>query len=58
MLFRIGLGGTAFTESVVRKLTSYDTETDYRVLLPAGETVLEVAASAGGSLTVGGAFLH
>ena len=50
--FRIGLGGSTFTASVARKLTSYDTETDYQALLPAGETVREIAASAGGSLTV------
>ena len=49
---RIGLGGSTFSASVVRKLTTYDTETDYQALLPAGETVREIAASTGGSLTV------
>ena len=49
---RIGLGGSTFPASVVRQLTSYNTETDYQVLLPAGETVHEIAGTAGGSLIV------
>ena len=49
---RIGLGGNTFSASVVRKLTSYNTETDYQALLPAGETAREIAASARSSLTV------
>ena len=49
---RIRLGRSTFTSSVVRKLTSYNTESDYQAPLPAGETVREIVASTGGSLMV------
>ncbi len=49
---RITLGGSTFPATVVRNLTSYNTETDYQVLLPPGETVGEIIAATGGSLTI------
>ena len=49
---RITVGGSTFPATVVRNLTSYDTETDYQALLPQAETVREIIAATGGSLTI------
>ena len=49
---RITVGGSTFPATVVRNLSSYDIETDYQALLPPTETVREILASTGGSLTI------